>query len=167
MQESLVEIGYVIRTHGVKGHLRIAFDDYCKELSVSEALYFLVKGAYLPHFIAEISYFDNGDALVLLEEIQVREEADLLTKKPVFGPGAWIEEPEDEETTFVGFTIQDEQFGVLGPVIAEADMGSYLLLTVQYQNREVLIPLHEHLIRSIDPDQLMVITGLPEGLIEL
>ena len=73
MQESLVEIGYVIRTHGVKGHLRIAFDDYCKELSVSEALYFLVKGAYLPHFIAEISYFDNGDALVLLEEIQVRE----------------------------------------------------------------------------------------------
>lgn len=167
MQESLVEIGYVIRTHGVKGHLRIAFDEYCKELSVSEALYFLVKGAYLPHFIADISYFDNGDALVLLEEIQIREEADLLTKKPVFGPAAWIEEPEEEEVTFVGFDIQDEQFGWLGPVVAEADMGSYLLVTVTYQQRELLIPLHEQLISTVDPDKKLIITRLPQGLIEL
>lgn len=167
MQESLVEIGYVIRTHGVKGHLRIAFDEYCKELSVSEALYFLVKGAYLPHFIAEISYFDNGDALVLLEEVQVREEADLLTKKPVFGPSGWIEEPEEEEESFVGFTIQDVQFGLLGPVVAEVDMGSYLLVTVAYQNRELLIPLHEQLISAVDEEKLVIITSLPDGLIEL
>ncbi len=167
MQDTLVEIGYVIRTHGVKGHLRIAFDTFCKELSVSEALYFFVKGVYLPHFIAEISYFQNGDALVLLEEIHVREEADLHTKKPVFGPKDWLAEPDTEEESFVGYRIEDDRFGHLGEIVAESDMGSYWLLTVQSAEKEILIPLHEHLIRMIDEESATIFTQLPEGLTEL
>ena len=69
MSNELVQIGYVIKTHGVQGHLRIAFDENIKELSEQEALYFLVKGNQIPFFIKTISYFKNGDALVLLEEI--------------------------------------------------------------------------------------------------
>jgi len=168
VQGELVEIGYVIRTHGVKGHVRIAFDDNCKELSVSEALYFLIKGVHMPHFISEISHFNNGDALVLLEELHNKEEADLYTKRPVFGPAEWLEDTdEDQEIAFEGWKIHDETYGELGQIIASADMGAYLLLTVSHQGRELLVPMHDHLIIREDESSETLFTKLPEGLTDL
>lgn len=168
MQNELVEIGYVIRTHGVKGHLRIAFDEYCKELSVSEALYFLVKGAYMPFFIKEITRFENGDALVLLEELNNREEADLYTKRAIFGTAEYLSEPEDEsDDSYVGYQVIDGTAGAIGTVMQEMDMGSYLLLTVESAGREVLIPLHPNLIKKVDEKKLQLYTELPQGLLEL
>ena len=167
MQEEQVRIGYVIRTHGVKGHLRIAFEDNCKELSESEALYFLVKGVYLPFFIREISWFENGDALVLLEEFNNREEADQYARRPIFGPPEYVEFDESDEPPLIGYRIQDEAAGDMGSVTAVADMGAYLLLTVDKGGREVLIPLHPNLIIREDPEQQVLYTRLPEGLTEL
>jgi 16S rRNA processing protein RimM len=170
VQNELVEIGYVIRTHGVKGHLRIAFDEYCKELSVSEALYFLIKGAYMPYFIREITWFDNGDALVLLEELNNREEADLHTKRAIYGPAEYLAEPEDEDESdesYVGYHVIDSTMGAIGEVMQAMDMGSYLLLTVEHAGREVLIPLHPNLIKKVDDQKLQLYTELPQGLLEL
>lgn len=168
VQSELVEIGYVIRTHGVKGHIRIAFDENCKELSTSEALYFFVKGVYMPHFIKEMETFQNGDVLVLLEEVANREDAELFARKPVFGPADWLDEDEpDAIEQFVGFTIQDEQQGIIGPVIAATDMGEYILITVEYNSTEKLIPLHPDLILDVDPDKEIIKTRLPEGLLQL
>lgn len=157
----------MIRTHGVKGHLRIAFEDNCKELSESEALYFLVKGVYLPFFIREISWFENGDALVLLEEFNNREEADQYARRPVFGPPEYLELDDVEEPILIGYRIHDETAGDMGTVTAAADMGSYLLLTVEMGGKEVLIPLHPDLIIREDTEQQVLYTRLPEGLTEL
>lgn len=167
MQEEQVRIGYVIRTHGVHGHLRIAFDDNCKELSVTEALYFLVKGVYLPFFIREISWFNNGDALVLLEEFSNREEADQYARRPVFGPTAYLIAEEEAESDLIGYRIQDAVAGDMGQVTAIADMGAYLLLTVIHGGRELLIPLHDDLIIRADETLKILYTRLPEGLADL
>lgn len=168
MHSDLVEIGYVIRTHGVKGHVRIAFDDACKELSESEALYFLIKGVHMPHFISEISWFSNGDALVLFEELHNREEADLYTKRPVFGPAEWLTEEEEEGgDAYLDWQIHDATYGVIGKVVGSADMGAYLLLTVDHQGREVLIPLHDDLITGTNEQTMTLQTALPSGLLDL
>ena len=102
MGDELTEIGFVIKTHGVKGQLRIAFNENIKELSVSEALYFLVKGVKMPYFIQQIEYFKDGDALVQVEELTNKEDAEYFTKKPVFGNKSYqLEEMEDFSITAV------------------------------------------------------------------
>ena len=118
MGDELTEIGFVIKTHGVKGQLRIAFNENIKELSVSEALYFLVKGVKMPYFIQQIEYFKDGDALVQVEEITNKEDAEYFTKKPVFGSKTYqLSEDEEEVTPFLGYQVVDEIAGEIGGVI--------------------------------------------------
>lgn len=166
MGNELVSIGYVIKTHGVRGHLRIAFAENIKELSETEALYFLVKGSQVPFFIKEITYFKNGDALVLLEDINAMEEAGRFTKKELYGPEDYIEtEEEDEEDPWVGFEITDETIGLLGNVTGSIDMGEYFLLELLFNGKPIMIPLHDDMIIELDEANKKITTRLPEGLI--
>jgi 16S rRNA processing protein RimM len=168
VSNELAPIGYVIKTHGVKGHLRIAFSENIKELSEQEALYFLVKGNKIPFFIKEITYFKNGDALVLLEDIVNKEEADRYTKKDVFGPETYIEDTnESDEDPWVDFMVADEQFGELGLVTGSIDMGEYWLLEINFKGKQIMIPLHDEMIVDLNEETKHIVTRLPDGLIEL
>lgn len=168
MANELVEIGYVIKTHGVQGHLRIAFSENIKELSAQEALYFFIKGNQIPYFIADITYFKNGDALVLLEELSNKEEADRFTKKPVFGPETYIDSEEEEDNDqWIGFVVTDVNYGLLGPVTGSIDMGEYFLLEINFREKQLMIPLHDDMIVLLDEDKRTIETRLPKGLIEL
>lgn len=167
MGNELVVIGYVIKTHGVHGHLKIAFSDTTKELSEKEALYFFIKGSQVPYFIQSITYFKNGEALVLLEEITNKEDANRFTKQELFGPESYVVEEEFVEEEWVDFAIVDEEMGLIGKVIGSTDMGEYLLLEVMHNENPVLIPLHDDLIVKVDEEQQQITMRLPDGLINL
>lgn len=168
MDDELVEIGFVIKTHGVKGQLRIAFNENIKELSVSEALYFLVKGVKMPYFIQQIEYFKDGDALVQVEEITNKEDAEYFTKKPVFGNRSYLLSEEEEEVTpFLGYQVVDEIAGEIGNVIGYSDMGDYELIEVNFNGKDIMIPIHEDIIISIDEEKNTLYLRIPDGLLDL
>jgi len=168
VESELVSIGYVIKTHGVRGQLRIAFAENIKELSETEALYFLVKGSQVPFFIKEITYFKNGDALVLLEDVNNMEDAGRFTKKELYGPEGYIaEEAYEDEDPWVGFVITDEKLGLLGTVTGSIDMGEYFLLELLFNEKPIIIPLHDVMIINLDEENKQIITHLPEGLINI
>ncbi|MEZ5014538.1 MAG: ribosome maturation factor RimM [Chitinophagales bacterium] len=170
MSAELAEIGYVIKTHGVRGHLKIAFDMQCKELTQGDALYFLSHGHHLPHFIQEIEYLEDGSALVLLEDRQSKEDAALLAKKAVFGPEEWIvADPEEENglSDLIGYMVEDVQYGLLGPVTDVIDMQEYVLLEVVFEEKEILLPMHTETLVEMDDQKKTMLLRLPEGLIEL
>lgn len=168
MGDELTEIGFVIKTHGVKGQLRITFNENIKELSVSEALYFLVKGVKMPYFIQQIEYFKDGDALVQLEELNNKEDAEYFTKKPVFGSKDYqLEEDEEEVTPFLGYQVMDEIAGEIGTVIGYSDMGDYELIEVNFNGKDIMIPIHEDIIISIDEEKNILYLRIPDGLLDL
>jgi len=160
------EIGYVIKTHGVRGFLRIAFKENCKELSKAEALYFLMKGAHLPFFIEDIEYAGDGYAFVKLEDLHNREEAEAFVRRPVFGPEEYLEAPEADEDNFLqGYMIVDVDAGEIGRVEYMQDMGAYYLLTILAEGRELLIPLHDDLIVEQNDAEKKIYMALPDGLL--
>ncbi len=168
MGDELTEIGFVIKTHGVKGQLRITFNENIKELSVSEALYFLVKGVKMPYFIQQIEYFKDGDALVQVEELNNKEDAEYFTKKPVFGSKDYqLEEDEEEVTPFLGYQVMDEIAGEIGTVIGYSDMGDYELIEVNFNGKDIMIPIHEDIIISIDEEKNILYLRIPDGLLDL
>ena len=168
MGDELVSIGYVIKTHGVKGHLRIAFHENCKELSISEALYFLVRGNMVPHFIKEIEYLKNDSTLILFEDFASKEEADRYTKREIYGPSGLLS-PAVEEllNDWMNYLVVDEHAGDIGTVSGIIDMGEYDLIEVMYQGHELMIPLHEDTILSIDDTEKVIHVLLPDGLLDL
>ncbi len=169
MTIDLVEAGYVIKTHGVKGFLRIAFNENVKELTVSKALFLPVRGDKMPFFIKEIDYIDNGDAFVLLEDIHSKEEAERLTKKYVWVTPDFIilDDENEEEISYESYLIVDNKIGEIGRVTGIYQQQEYDLAEVNYQGKEVMIPLHNDTIISIDDESKIIKMDLPEGLLEL
>lgn len=165
----LAEIGYVVKTHGVKGHLRISFGDHTKELSKGEALFFLVKGEKVPYFIGEIEYIKDNEAFVLLEDVNAIEPASRFSKKTVWGRSNLLEVVDESEGApdYTGFLIIDEDRGEIGVIQAFYEMSDYDLLEVLYLEREVLIPFHEETVLEVDETKKTITMKLPDGILDI
>ncbi len=165
----LIEIGYVVKTHGVKGQLKITFKENIKELSKPEALFVLVKGEKIPFFIYEIEYISDTEALVLLEDVNSIEQAAKIANKVVWGKSELLIESQDESLIidYTGYHVTDEQYGDLGKVVAFYEMSDYDLLEVIYQDRELMIPFHDNTIIEIDEEKKIILMRLPDGILEI
>lgn len=165
----LVEIGYVVKTHGVKGQLKISFNENVKELSSGEALFFLIKGENIPYFINSIEYISDSDALVLLEDVDSLELASRLAKKSISGKIDLIEIDPDALEIFdlTGFRIIDEQMGEVGKVAAWYEMNEYILLEMDYLGKEILIPFHDETVIELDEAERTIHMRIPDGLLDI
>jgi 16S rRNA processing protein RimM len=66
----------------------------------------------------------------------------------------------------LGFgVVENDQ--VLGKILEVIEQPHQVLCRIEYQNREVLIPLHEETILKIDRKKNQVIVALPPGLLEI
>ncbi|MFN3939820.1 MAG: ribosome maturation factor RimM, partial [Chitinophagales bacterium] len=165
---ALTEIGYVVRTHGVKGHLRIAFNENIKALSTSEALFFLIQEKYVPYFIEEIDYLQDGNALVLLEELHAKEVAGKLARHKIYGPAGYIlEENPVVELPYLGYTIIDLHAGLLGEITGVTDMAEYFLVQINQDGKELLIALHSDIITKMDTTKKILHIQAPEGFLDM
>ena len=163
----LEEAGFVIRTHGVKGALRISLRENIKELSIGEALFLSVRGTQLPFFIAQIEYTGEQEAIILFEEITNKEDASLYRKKTVWcKPEYILAENEEEESSLEGFGIYNELGIFIGKIISVTDMGEYLLAETQTEKTTVTIPLHDDLIKETDDAKKIIRMHIPEGLLD-
>lgn len=165
----LVEIGYVVKKHGVKGQLKIAFNENLKELSKGEALFFWIRGENIPYFINSIEYISHTDALVFLEEIDSPETAGRLAKKTVRGNAEWLLTDPDEPEIFdlTGYKIIDAGMGEIGKVAAWYEMNEYILLEMDYLGKEILIPFHDETVIELNDEERTIHMKIPDGLLEI
>jgi 16S rRNA processing protein RimM len=121
------------------------------------------SGGKAPYFIKNIRTTKDG-LIVSLEEIDSIEKARALQKQPVFIDASMIEE---EDIEWIGYEIIDEQYGSLGNITAASDNGTQLLVTVIFRQKEIILPLADELISSIDEDKRVIHYSSPEGLIDM
>jgi 16S rRNA processing protein RimM len=74
---------------------------------------------------------------------------------------------EDEETLhsfLLNFAVEDTQLGKIGSIRQVDDYSGNIVLTVEYQGNEILIPFSEDLLDSIDHNRKILVMNLPDGL---
>lgn len=169
MSETFVKVGRIGRVHGLKGELKFSIEEDYEEDAV-EAKSFLLQigGQYIPYFVEYL----RKSSLLKLEDVNDKEMAQLLQHKDVFLPASVIseiveEEPDNPYADWVGYKIVDEERGLLGEILAVMDLPQHYLAEIQYEDRTVVIPLHDDLILGIDPVEKAVLMQLPEGLLDL
>lgn len=168
--EKLIEVGYVIRTHGVKGQVRISFFENIKELSQKDALFLLLKENKIPFFINSVEYVNDTNAFIAFEGIDSKEDAELFTKKPVWATKNYSIEENEKVTAgeiFLGYTLQDKTTGKIGKVINVFDAQEYALAEVDYKGKNILIPLHKNILIRTDKKKKILYLDLPDGLTDL
>lgn len=170
--DDFIQIGYTKKTHGVAGEIKVVVEEHYEDVFLEKDRVFLeIRGKKQPFFIESVR--GAGDLIVKFEDIKTREDALLLQSKGVFLPVAEVPEdlePEEPETTYSGITdylLVDETVGEIGRIEAVIDMPQQEMAVIHYQGREVLVPLNEQFIRSVDHKGKKVSADLPEGLLDL
>lgn len=172
-----VPVGRVVSTFGVKGELKIMLDidvpdderDEVKGFKSIEAFFIERNGNYLPYFIQHLTGIESGKPILKLEGLDTLEAARELHGKTLFLPADQIEVDETPSRfgEIIGFQVIDPTLGSVGTIAEVFDIPMQELARITFEGREVLIPLHEHLIQKIDKDARKLHIALPNGLLDL
>lgn len=166
-------IGYVAKTHGLKGEVTIAFNGYSvEELSSSRhthPLFIEIDKRLVPYFIQSISASGNK-AIVKLDDVNSIDEASKLVKRSLYlpkdaRPKAQRGEFYDDE--IVHFNVTDEETGPLGVIVDVVQAGPNRLLVLNHGGKEVLIPVNSPFIKRINKSKKLITVSLPEGFLDI
>ncbi|MVN20235.1 ribosome maturation factor RimM [Mucilaginibacter arboris] len=168
--EDCFHLGAVTKTRGLKGELQlfIAFDE--PEKLKFNTLFIELAGKLVPYFVTFFKLPQKNMAYLQLEDVDTVEKAALLVKKAIYLPNKV--KPKKKKSEFglkdlLNFIAVDVNEGELGEIIEINQFPQQLIATVSYKNQEVLFPLNESIIKSIDVVKGVVLVDLPEGLLDV
>lgn len=168
-------IGYTKKTYGVKGELKLNIPDkYLEDFAQAEVLFLGLAGRKIPYFVEYIN-FENPFTLKL-EDCNSKEAAIELTSKEIFMRTKDLLAAEEKVIVLEGglvyekcvdYHIQDKNLGVLGKITEVIEYPQQEMATIIIKEKEMLIPLNEQLIISINDTSKVIEMDLPEGLLDL
>jgi 16S rRNA processing protein RimM len=169
--EDCYQVGYIIKPHGLKGDVQIYLDvDDPKQYKNMESVFVLQGQSLVPFFLISMS-LNRDKAIVNFEDIDTIEMAKALKGLELYMPLAALPQLEGEDFYYheiQGFLLKDEKLGDLGTVSSVVDAGHQLLIAVAHDSgKEILIPLSDELIVSLDKKSKLIIMNVPEGLVDV
>ena len=171
-KNNCTKVGYVQKPHGINGELVIRFqEEYYETLEEYPALFLEIDNLLVPFFIAEEGFrFKSSESVITrLEWVDTDAKAKALCGLSVFVNKEDVIESDDEMSphALVGYQLFDETLGLIGEISEVHDYAGNMLLLVEYQGKEALVPLNEELIVSLDEDRREIELRIPEGLFDL
>ena len=168
-----LEIGRLKKPYGLQGDLRISIEDqFWSDILKTEVLFVEIKGQKIPYFLEGIK--DGTEILVKFEDVDNKETASRLSNKLLFLRSTDISSETAEQLSFeaqlpewIGYVIWTEDGTMVGPITDLIDMPMQVLAAVNYNNKELLIPMVEEFIVEIVSTEKKLIMSLPDGMLNL
>ncbi|MEG1748758.1 MAG: 16S rRNA processing protein RimM, partial [Tannerellaceae bacterium] len=118
----------------------------------------------------EYRYKSDTVTLLKLENVDSEEAAREFVNRDVYYPLDAVDGDLVGDMTwdsFIGYTVTDQQHGDLG-VITDVDESTLnVLLQIDHDGEELLIPAVEEFILDVDHDKKHLTVSIPKGLLEL
>jgi len=170
-KEDMVQIGYFLKPHGVKGELMLVTDNNI--LKNAECPYVIceIEGILVPFFIESFRHKNATSILIKIMHIDDQSNACKFIGKAVYLPASILLQSADSDKIFVqsiiGYVVSDPNKGDMG-IIREIDKTtSNTLMSVDYNGKELLIPVADELICRLDHKEKKLTLSLPDGLLDL
>ena len=185
--DNLQQVAQVLKSNGTDGELVMGFREIAPEdINLQEPVFIIFDGLPVPFYIESFTKRGNTKALVRLTDIRSMEDVEEIAGKAVYVEDDQIPEMSLEEDGFaalVGWTlltpeipdqvgdddmeVGDDEMSLIevGEITDFIDIPNNPCIEVETENGAVMIPLHEDLILSIDPEYQEMIMQIPAGLI--
>ena len=169
-KEDCFYLGRVAKTHGIKGEvtLKLDVDDPSAYLDLKCFLLEINK-VLTPFFVEKI--VNNGDKFfVTIQDIKTVEAASALTGKEAYLPLEMLPKLSGKQFYYhevKGFTLVDEEKGEIGPITDVLEYPTQAILQAFKDEKEVLIPILDHVIQKVDRKAKKLYIKAPEGLIDM
>jgi 16S rRNA processing protein RimM len=163
-------LGKIIRTHGYKGGLKAIFDvDQPLEYKELEMLFIEVKGQLIPWMIENI-HFENNKANLKLADLNDMDGAEKLVGHFIYLPDELLPKLTGKKFYYhevTGFKVHDEIHGDIGTIDRVIELPNNPLFAITFNNKEILLPVSDEIIRKVDRKKKLIEVRAPEGLIEI
>lgn len=166
-----IKVGIIAKPHGINGEV-IARADSSFTVDDLSYEYLLVEldGGLVPYFVEEIRHKNDEESIVKFEFSDTQDDARRLSGAAVYIKRNWADAEADDLSVgmLVGFSATDAHHGALG-TITDIDQqgGANPLFVIDNNGQELLIPVTDDFIQSIDTEGKNITFCLPEGLIDL
>lgn len=167
-------IGKTRKSYGIKGEMKLHIsEEFLEDIFNLKVLFLKINGKQVPYFIESVR---TGNALLVkFEDINSPEETLPITSKEIYARDEDLIPEEErqfeveglEYEKYTGYVIVDSEKGRVGVIKEVLEFPQQEMAVVEYQEREILIPLNEKLIASTNDDKKEMVLNLPEGLLEL
>lgn len=184
---NLAKVGYVAKTHGLKGAVKIHLNpDFSQAYINLEHLFIDTESKPVPYFIEDVNFNQTDSAIFQFDDIKDIEQAKSLISKSVYiinlsrlsrytcrgrlRRGELIGEAGikfKQDNALVDYVVIDVAHGELGTIQEILTPPMQEIAKIIYNNKEILLPLNEQTIINIDRKKKILYTNIPEGLIEV
>ena len=176
---NLQQIAQVLKSNGTDGELVMGFREIAPEdINLKEPVFIVFDGLPVPFYIESFSKRGNTKALVRLTDICSMEDVEEIAGKAVYVEEESLPEmslEEDGYAALIGWLLlapagedideEDMEFEEIGEITDFVDIPNNPCIEVETENGAVMIPLHEDLILSVDPENLEIVMQIPAGLL--
>lgn len=162
------KIGYVMRTHGLKGEVTIALQPDAPDLSGIDTLFLERNKQLVPYFIQAVS-FKADKAFIKLEDVDSIDDAAVIKGSSIFLPKDARPKPARGQfysDEVLGFEVADDN-RVLGHIKEVVEAGPNRFLSLDVDGKETLIPINGPFIKSVNRTSKKIKVELPEGFLDI
>ena len=174
--DNLQQVAQVLKSNGTDGELVMGFREIAPEdINVKEPVFIVFDGLPVPFFIESFVKRGNSKALVRLTDICSMEDVEEIAGKAVYVEEESLPELSLEDDGFaalIGWMLltpsddrPDSSLIEVGEITDFMDIPNNPCIEVETENGAVMIPLHEDLILSVDPEYQEIIMQIPAGLL--
>ena len=177
--DNLQQVAQVLKSNGTDGELVLGFREIAPEdINLQEPVFIVFDGLPVPFYIESFAKRGNTKALVRLTGICSMEDVEEIAGKAVYIEEDQLPEmsiEEDGYAALVGWvlltpagdfeTTEEPELIEVGEITDFLDIPNNPCIEVETENGAVMIPLHEDLILSVDPEYQEIIMQIPAGLI--
>ena len=170
-QDELFQLGKIVRTFGSKGEVVFQVDaEILSRIKKLESVFLKMNENLVPFFIELLQPRSKGQALVKFIDVDSTEDATLLAGRKIYIPLTLLPKPKGTQLYSIeieGYTVIDAVRGETGTVRTVLEMPQQSLLAIDFNGKEILIPIVDEIVKKIDRKTKTIHIEAPEGLIEL
>jgi len=165
MDNNFTQIGQIGKSFGTDGFNRIKLFDSFSTFAKGVTFFFLEEEDYYVPF--RVQEWARAHAMIRFDDVTDQKNADRLQAKKVFLPTSDVKHLiSDGRSMLEGYTLFDGEIEI-GKIDHIQELPHQLLASLNYNGRQIFIPIVEDLLVEINESSKNVVMNLPDGILEL
>jgi len=170
-KEDCFDLGIISKLYSFKGEVILYIDsDEPEKYYKIDALFLEINKQLIPFFVTKALVNKAKELRLRLDGVDTELQAKKILKKKVYLPLEVL--PELDENHFYyheieGYSLVDSEKGNVGKITAVVDNPGNMLLEVDINGTEALIPINDHTFIKVNRDNKEFFVNIPEGLLDI